>query len=458
MAKTSIVTISRLQERNRIDAEFFQTEYLLLDEYLKGAPTISRISNTVDLQSNGAFEQIFRILNDHNEKVVPYIRSGNVGDFFLNRDDLELISKEAHLRLPKTHTRPGDVLMARKGKIGGATLIFDDEENLNSNDNVTNIRLFNKSILPEYLVTFWNSKFGLKQVERFATGNVQPWLSMKQLRQLKTIILDSEFQQEIKQKIESAYRLRYRSIQSYVKAQQILEAELGLDKLHFEKPVGYTARFSELELSQRSDAEYFNPELRYFHIEIAKKHVLKLITEYASILKFSNPPYGSHGIPIITQKHLGMISPDKYGKDLIAEEAWVSANPLAVLRKNDLLYYSVGAYLGKTNLWLSNDMAVHASFITMLRCHDHADAGFLQVLLNSTYGVLQSKCFQSGTSQTYIYPKDVRRFLIPDVAMSLRQEIYNLVLESYEKAEESKQLLHQAKSSVEQLIEKAVQK
>ncbi len=93
----------------------------------------------------------------------------------------------------------------------------------------------------------------------------------------------------------------------------------------------------------------------------------------------------------------------------------------------------------------------------MLRCYDEADAGFLQVLLNSSYGILQSKCFQSGTSQPYIYPKDIRRFLIPDVSQELKREIHRLLIDSYKKAEESKVLLEQAKARVEQLIEEAVQ-
>lgn len=45
----------------------------------------------------------------------------------------------------------------------------------------------------------------------------------------------------------------------YYAAQQLLDTELGLDKLSFQKPVGYTAQFSELEQSRRSDAEYHNP-------------------------------------------------------------------------------------------------------------------------------------------------------------------------------------------------------
>jgi type I restriction enzyme S subunit len=69
---------------------------------------------------------------------------------------------------------------------------------------------------------------------------------------------------------------------------------------------------------------------------------------------------------------------------------------------------------------------------------------------------LQSKCFQSGTSQQYIYPKDIRRFLIPEVARGMRKDIHALVLESFYKQMKAEQLLDQAKSRVEQLIEEAV--
>ena len=77
------------------------------------------------------------------------------------------------------------------------------------------------------------------------------------------------------------------------------------------------------------------------------------------------------------------------------------------------------------------------------------------MVLNSRYGILQSKCFQSGTSQQYIYPKDIRKFLIPEVNEKLRKTLNELVSQSYEKGIESKRLLDQAKTRVEQLIEEA---
>jgi restriction endonuclease S subunit len=239
MARWSETNLSYLNDKERIDPEFFQKDFIVLDKILSKSYMVIQIAQTVDLQSNDAFQQVFQILNDNQPKTIPYIRSGNVGDFFLNKSDLHFISEIAHSKLTKTHTKMNDILMARKGKIGGATIIYDDESNLNSNDNVVNIRLHDERFIPEYFVAFWNSKFGLKQIERFATGNVQPWLSMKQIRQLK-IVLVSEIEQKANRDIVlKAYKVKKQSISLYTQAQQLLEQELGLDKLAFEKPVGY---------------------------------------------------------------------------------------------------------------------------------------------------------------------------------------------------------------------------
>ncbi len=116
----------------------------------------------------------------------------------------------------------------------------------------------------------------------------------------------------------------------------------------------------------------------------------------------------------------------------------------------------MGAYLGKTNIWLSNDDAVPASFITLLRANSHVDAAYLFCFLNSPLGIHQSKAFQSGTSQQYIYPKDIRQMLVPEVKQEAREEIDRLIVESYQAEEESKRLLDQAKHRVETLIEEAI--
>ena len=55
-----------------------------------------------------------------------------------------------------------------------------------------------------------------------------------------------------------------------------------------------------------------------------------------------------------------------------------------------------------------------------------------------------------------MYPADIDKFVVPLLPPDKQQEIGNLVRESLAKQRESAQLLDQAKSRVEQLIEEAV--
>ena len=87
------------------------------------------------------FAHVHGILNDDGEKIIPYIRSSNVGNTFIDTNELMRISEKAHSLLPLSQTRLHDIMMARKGKIGGASIITQDEVNYNCNQNVIKLTI-----------------------------------------------------------------------------------------------------------------------------------------------------------------------------------------------------------------------------------------------------------------------------------------------------------------------------
>lgn len=453
MAVWSQATLSGITVFDRCDGEYF------LPAYINNEKELAQVETTPLPQmfhvSDGNHLSISKHFSHDGD--IPYFRGQDINDFFIENASPTMIPEKVFSSpmMVRSHFFAGDVLLSIVGTIGSLSIV---PESLGSATGSCKIAILRSRGVysPFVLAAFLLSRFGQLQIRRNTRGAVQMGLILKDLVRVHVPIFEETIANQIEHFVKQAIEANTQSKSAYTQAQQLLEFELGLDRLCFDKPVGYTARLSELELSRRVDAEFFNPELRYFQQELAKHQPLRPITDFVSILKFSNPPYSDVGLPIITQKHLGKISPDNYGDDLVAHDAWVRANSLATIKNYDLLYYSVGAYLGKTNIWLSDDKAVHASFITMLRPFDPEESGFLHVLLNSKYGLLQSKCFQSGTSQPYIYPKDIRRFLVPFASKSLKRQLHELVVESYNKGEESKLLLDQAKSRVEQLIEEAV--
>lgn len=451
MAVWSIATLHDVRATRRIDSEFFRPDYV-------AAEGVVRTSSTDDLGKlggfvSGPFGSAFHVRNYDYKPSYRYIRGRDVKPFFLLNDDNRYIPESDFNRLNQYEVHNDDLMISVVGTLGNVAVCTEEDTPavFSCKSSVLRIRRAD----PYFLLSYLNSTPGQLCLLRRQRGAVQTGLNIEDLRTIPVPRFKAAIEDEIAGRVRAAHRNLLASRDVYLSAQQLLEAELGLDKLIVQKPVGYTARLSDLENSRRSDAEFYNPELRFLWANLSDKFYLRRLPDFVKVAKFSNPDYGDDGFPIVTQKHLRNISPEGYGDDLHTTTAWGAANRSAILRTNDLLFYSVGAYLGKTNIWLSSDEAVPASFITLLRCHEATDSGFLQVLLNSRYGLLQSKCFQSGTSQQYIYPKDIRRFLVPDVSNDLRKQIHMLVLESYTKERKFKALLEQAKTRVEQLIEEA---
>lgn len=441
------VYLSELEDEVRFDSQYYMPEKMLFEEEIKAFPTICL--GTVALITDG--QHGYFKLDESSE--IRQITAKCIKEGLLDKTNADRLSHITHNNNLRSSLAVNDVLVTTAGTIGQIGLVTEEIPPANIDQDIGRIAIKNNNVSPYFIWAFLQSKFGRFQIERFTTGQVQTHLSLKKMKKLRIPLLSNhaEVEEIVKRFVESKAAAK----EFYTQAQHLLESELGLDKLEFKKPVGYTARFSELEQSRRTDSEFFNPELRHFWQKLFARFEMIPISKLVAILKFSNPSYGTGGMPIVTQKHLRSISPEGYGDELRTTVAWQQVNPTAILRCNDLLFYSVGAYLGKTNLWLNSDAAVPASFITLLRCYNDNDAGFLHMVLNSRYGILQSKCFQSGTSQQYIYPKDIRKFLIPEVNEKLRKKLNGLVSQSYEKGIESKRLLNQAKTRVEQFIEEA---
>lgn len=449
MAVYSKVNLSSLKSGFRFDAEFYRPEYLFLDEELQqfNCKKINHFANVTDGEHGSV------VIRDRG---IKYLTAENVKNGYVDITKVRYVDEEVDYRNRRASVRVGDVLISIKGTLGEVAIAEEWLLPANMNRDVAIIKPYdNTSILPEYLTIFLMTKFGIFQGQREGSGGVQQMITLGRLREFLIPELSAEKQIKVKELYSLSLTKKREAEQLYQSAFQLLENHLQLKLFDNLNQKYYTSSFNRVITSRRSDAEFHNPKLlRYYkHFTEISKLQSASITSFAKIKKFGNPNYAEVGIPIITQKHLSEITPENYGSEPIADLNWVSKYSDAILKKNDLLFYSVGAYLGKTNLWLNDDKVVPASFITLLRCENPYDAGYLMVLLNSKYGILQSKTFQSGTSQQYIYPKDIRQFQVPVVENEIKEQLYSLIIQSHKSKLMSKSLLLEAKNTVEHFIE-----
>ena len=410
-----------------------------------------------DVSSNGSFAKVQSILNDEEEKVVPYIRSSNVGETFLNPNNLIKISDKAHKKLPLSKTNYLDIMMARKGKIGGATIIMKDNIDFNCNENVIKITIKDKVTWnPYYLTTFFNSVYGKKQLERQSTGNVQPWVSIYQIKKLNCVKGSKGFQEKIEKTILVSYDKWQNSEKLYTQAQNLLISELGLENFNpsNEKVSIKTLKESFLKTG-RLDSEYYQPKYDEILNKITKygcSEFTNFVDSYTTGYPYSSDGYvEKDGIALIKISNINNFKLDISSTSLIPKK-YIDLSLENVVQKNDILV-SMSGTIGNSCIVQDDIKAVVNQRIMKIKSKNINPVVF-SLIINSMIGKNQLERIQTGGVQANISLKDILKIQIPCIKTSVQDEIANYIKQSMEYSKKAKELLEIATKSVEIAIDK----
>ncbi len=157
---------------------------------------------------------------------------------------------------------------------------------------------------------------------------------------------------------------------------------------------------------------------------------------------------------MVNSQHLGPKYVDYNGLEKTSTKEFEAA-PEAHIHKDDLLIYTTGAYIGRTNVYLSDAPAMASNHVDILRLHPGIDAAYMALVFQSIVGQLQTQQHARGSAQAELYRSDIDRFVVPLLDADKQKAIGDLLRESLVKEQESRALLEQAKTRVEQLIEAA---
>lgn len=456
MAVWSVAQSGDVSIAGRIDSDFFHPEFLDLDEILHQLPT-ERINRQFSI-SDGNHISISRHFTPQGE--VPYFRGQDINNFFLENSRPIRIPQNVFDSpgMKRSHFIGEDVLICIVGASTGTIgLVSDSDTPATGSCKIGIIRKKNGAVIdPLYLAPFLMGKFGQYQVRRHSRGTAQGGLILIDLMKLSVPVLPWEQQQDIRALVSSSVTCNSVSRQLYTQAQQLLESELGLDKLRFDKPVGYTARFSELELSHRTDAQHYQPRFTRLLEHLARFPTRRIRDIRRYNRRGIQPVYvdgGTHAV--VNSQHLGPKHIDYDGLQKTTEHIF-NASPEAHIQPDDLLIYTTGAYIGRTNVYLDEVPAFASNHVNILRLSPDIDHAYMAMVFQSIIGQFQTQKHARGSAQAELYPADIDKFVVPLLPPDKQQEIGNLVRESLAKQRESAQLLDQAKSRVEQLIEEAV--
>jgi restriction endonuclease S subunit len=263
------------------------------------------------------------------------------------------------------------------------------------------------------------------------------------------------FQKLIRKIVVLGYQTRESAKSIYQQAEDLLLSELGLkDWQPTDENIAVKSFSASFGTSGRLDAESYQP--KYDEL-IAKISSNSLYIKFVKDIQIYNarglqPIYSNNGIlSVINSRHILEQHLDYDNFEKTDESNW-DIQERARVFENDILIYTTGANIGRTNVYLSNEQAIASNHVNILRLKEESQI-YVGFVINSIIGRLQTEKLSAGSAQAELYPKDIDNFVIPFINKNIEEQISGKYISSFAIKKQSKQLLEIAKTGVEKVIE-----
>ncbi|MFA4880012.1 MAG: restriction endonuclease subunit S [Candidatus Doudnabacteria bacterium] len=455
MITYSIIQKSQLECAHRLDAEFFQPEYLELEKRLTKTNRYKKWGDIEGEFITGPFGSEFKVENYVTDGKFRYVRGKDVKSFFLMDDDNVYIPQEDFNRLKKFYLEKGDILVSVVGTLGNSAIV--DTSTLPAIFSCKSTVFRSKKINPYYFIAYLNSRYGRGFLERNARGAVQTGLNIDDLRLLPLFIPPDEKQEMISSIIIEVKKGLDHSKLYYSQAENLLLEELGLKNFKPQEDLAWVVNLSEVQKAKRIDAEFFQPKyeeiISKFKTQMLKLEDLVLIKKGIEV---GSEQYQEVGRPFIRVSNLTKLG-------IVAADAKLINDKLYQRFKNDYepkigeILLTKDASPGIAYVFKEAMEGIIAGGILRLKIKAKIEAEYLALVLNSTIGQMQMERDTGGSVIIHWRPEQIKNCLIPILPKSIQQKIAALIRKSHTARKKSKELLEQAKQKVEQLIEQGAQ-
>lgn len=454
----SILNNHELERTLRLDSEFYSKQNLELDNRLNSRNAKKLTDYAVISDGNH-----MTISDSFVERGIPYYRGSDIYNFFIEQcqDSLYIPHSVFDSKtMQRSHLKQGDILMSIVGAIIGNLSLVSTNNDATCSCKLAIIRPY-KTLFSEYILTFLKSQIGQSQIQRFRRGSGQTGFILEDFDQLLIPEFSKQFQLEIKSVFEKSILLISQSNTLYSNTQKLLLENLDIsDWQPGNNQVNVKSLKDSFLSSGRLDAEHY--QVKYDELEERIKTVsYKTIAEIQLFnARGVQPDYVEDGaVSVVNSKHILEDGLD-YDNFERTTEAFLSSQKRAQISYGDILIYTTGANIGRTQVYLKYDNAFASNHVNILRVKG-VNPIYLALVLNSPIGRMQTEKLCTGSAQAEIYPSDIEKFVIPILDETIQESIASKILESFAMKAESKQLLNVAKEAVEIAIsdneEKAMQ-
>jgi len=460
MAVWSVVSHSSVLAGGRVDAEFFRPAFLEAEAALTLVDT-NVIARHFHI-SDGNHMKVSRHFTEDDESV-PYYRGQDLNGFFLENANPVRISREFYdrMNMRRSYLSPEDVLICIVGAgTGTISLVTSSTTPCTGSCKIGLIRRQPLGVVDPYvLAAFLLGKFGQYQVARHTRGTAQGGLILKDICKLLVPIFPDAEQRLVRGLLEQALTLNTEANAHDDKSRQLLEAELGLDKLIFQKPVGCIAQFSEALHSRRIDADFFQTPFRQLddHLDKYSTAQLHTLVDITKGIEVGSVAYRTEGYPFLRVSNI-----KETGIEVGPSDKYISPALYASLQSyrpqiGELLLTKDGSPGVAMAVDQDCDGIISGGVVRLKPRTDEIPIEYLALAINSRACRMQIERECSGALILHWKLSLIRKLRIPVLPAPVMGKIAELVTEAKQARRKSNELLDQAKARVEQLIEAAVQ-
>ena len=446
----STIKKSELEGSLRIDAEYYQPEYLESKNILSRFETrplseLSKISDGNHMMISESFL----------ETGIRYLRGKDLNDFFISNDDPIYIPESEYRKLKRSYIFKDDILVSIVGTVGLVSIVADAFDKLTGSCKIAILR--SKEIDPWFLSAFLLTRYGQHQIQRKTAGAVQMGIILKDLATLDIPVMSKKEQLGVKEIVQLSYKKNIENEKFYSQAENLLLEELGLKNFESEikRELWNVVDLSEAKKVNRIDADYFQPKYQKL-MSLIRANSGIAFGELAMIKKGFEPgseAYQEEGKTFIRVSSIskdGVIDKDqKYLKEELYEKLKKDYQPKVgeILLTKDA---SPGvAYVIKEPI-----EGIVSGGVLKVRTKENIEPEYLALVINSVIGQLQVERDAGGSIIMHWKLDQVKEMQIPILPKPIQEKIAELVRKSHEARKKAKELLEEAKHKVEELIEK----
>jgi hypothetical protein len=316
----------------------------------------------------------------------PYLRVDNIREFICNLNEADVVYVSSSQTKPsRVIVRDSDVLLARTGTLGKASLARQPIVDAVMSQHITSLRVQPGTVHPGYLAAFLNSEYGKTQIINSAFGSTRPELTHAALGQLEVPIIGEAAQQEIGDMVRRGVDRYYESLDSFRLAVRTYEKGVGF-KPASRRTLVFEGALSEVGWTPR----YHRPEYQNEINRLRRNFHCKQLGEIAGIERGKGTrvsEYSKSGLPFVRTTSLINFGIDPFPDHYATEETY---NEFAQEVEQGDILFSIEGKPGAVALLCDQERCVYKNHIVRIRIRGGACAEQLFLYLACGSGQYQT--------------------------------------------------------------------